>query len=58
MKEIDRKFLPSDLKDIGYKDSSYISKILENQADMIRYYQERDHELTKKLHEINAHTIN
>jgi hypothetical protein len=53
MKEIDRPlFLPSQLRNIGYKDSTYLSNILEYQADMIRYYQERDHELSKKLHQL------
>jgi len=32
-------FSPSDLKDIGFKDSNYVSNILEKQADMIRYLQ-------------------
>ena len=45
-------FLPSQLKDLGYKDSTYISNILEYQADMIRYYQERDDQLTRKLHQL------
>jgi hypothetical protein len=50
-KEIDRPiFTPSQLKDVGYKDSSYLSNILENQADMIRYLQERNATLTHKLY--------
>jgi hypothetical protein len=50
-KELDRPvFLPSQLKDVGYKDTSYISNILENQADMIRYLQERNSKLTQKLY--------
>jgi uncharacterized protein YebE (UPF0316 family) len=52
-KEIDRPiFLPSQLKDIGYKDSSYINNILENQADMIRYLQERNEKLSQKLYQL------
>ena len=53
IKEMDRPlFLPAQLKDLGYKDSTYISTILEYQADMIRYYQERDEKLTRKLHQL------
>lgn len=53
-KELDRPiFLPSQLKDIGYKDSSYLSNILENQADMIRYLQERNEKLSQKLYQLS-----
>lgn len=52
-KEMDRPvFLPSQLKDLGYKDSSYVNNVLENQADMIRYLQERNQKLTQKLFEL------
>ena len=62
-KEMDRPvFLPSQLKDLGYKDSSYVNNVLENQADMIRYLQERNEKLTQKLFELteksNAANIN
>lgn len=58
-KELDRPlFLPSQLKDIGFKDSSYISNILENQADMIRYLQERNELLSKKLYQMNEKQAN
>jgi hypothetical protein len=53
-KELDRPiFLPSQLKDIGYKDSTYISNILENQADMIRYLQEKNEKLSQKLYQLS-----
>lgn len=55
-------FLPSQLKDLGYKDSNYVSNVLENQADMIRYLQERNEKLTQKLFQVteksNAANIN
>ena len=46
-------FLPSQLKEIGYKDSSYISNILENQADMIRFLQERNEKLLEKVYQLS-----
>lgn len=49
-------FQSSDLKNIGFKDSSYLSNILENQADMIRYLQERNEKLSKKLYLKNDKT--
>lgn len=52
-KEIDRpNFMPFQLNDIGYKDSSYIKNVLENQADMIRYLQERNKNLVRKLYNL------
>lgn len=52
-KEMDRPvFLPGQMKDVGYKDSSYVNNVLENQADMIRYLQDRNEKLTQKLHEM------
>lgn len=49
--EIDRPaYLENQLKDVGYKDSTYLSNILENNADMIRYLQERNLKLTQKLY--------
>ena len=51
--EIDRPiFVPAQLKDIGYKDSTYVSNILENQGDMIRYLQERNEKLSQKLYQL------
>jgi uncharacterized protein YebE (UPF0316 family) len=47
-------FLPSQLKEIGYKDSTYISNILENQADMIRYLQERNEKLMQKVYQLSS----
>ena len=49
-------FQSPDLKNIGFKDSSYLSNILENQADMIRYLQERNEKLSKKLYLKNDKT--
>ncbi len=46
-------FITSQLKDIGYKDSTYLSNILENQADMIRYLQERNDKLSQKLYQLS-----
>ena len=52
-KEIDRSlFSPTQLKDVGYRDTTYISSILENQADMIRYLQERNEKLSQKLNQM------
>ena len=42
--------MPFQLNDIGYKDSSYLRNVLENQADMIRYLQERNKNLVRKLY--------
>jgi hypothetical protein len=42
----------SDLKDVGFKDSSYLSNTLENQADMIRYLQERNEKLSQKIFQL------
>ncbi|CAF0758581.1 unnamed protein product [Brachionus calyciflorus] len=44
-------FSASQIHDLGYKDSSYLSTILENQADMIRYLQEKNDTLTHKLYQ-------
>ena len=44
--------MPFQLNDIGYKDSSYIKNVLENQADMIRYLQERNKNLVRKLYNL------
>lgn len=58
-KEIDRPvFLTTNLKDLGYKDTSYINSVLENQAEMIRYLQERNDKLTKKLYEVTEKSSN
>lgn len=52
-KETDRPlFQPYQLNDIGYKDSSYLRNVLENQADMIRYLQERNKNLVRKLYNV------
>jgi len=56
-KEIDRSFYsPAQLKDVGYRDSSYLNSILENQADMIRYLQERNEKMSQKLLQITEKT--
>jgi len=49
-------FSPTQLKDIGFKDSNYVTNILENQADMIRYLQERNEKLSRKLYQMNDKT--
>jgi hypothetical protein len=46
-------FIQSQLKDIGYKDSTYLKNILENQADMIRYLQERNNKLSQKVFQLS-----
>ena len=46
-------FMPSMLKEVGYKDSTYISNVLENQADMIRYLQERNEKLMQKVFQLS-----
>ena len=52
-KETDRSlFQPYQLNDIGYKDSTYLRNVLENQADMIRYLQERNKNLVRKLYNV------
>ena len=45
-------FIPNQIKEIGFKDSNYISNILENQADMIRYLQERNEKLMQKVYQL------
>lgn len=56
--EMERPFFsPSHLKDLGYKDKSYLSTILENQADMVRYLQEKNEALTQKLYQQNQTTL-
>lgn len=49
-------FVTSQLKDLGYKDSNYLNNVLENQADMIRYLQERNETLTQKLYQLSEKT--
>jgi hypothetical protein len=45
-------FSGSQFKDIGFKDSSYLTNVLENQADMIRYLQERNEKLSQKIFQL------
>jgi hypothetical protein len=61
--ELDRPiFDTARAKSVGAKDSTYLTNVLENQADMIRYLQERNKKLTLKLHgltqNINTQNIN
>ena len=46
----------SELKDVGFKDSSFLSNTLENQADMIRYLQERNEKLSQKIFQLTQKT--
>ncbi|RNA32256.1 transmembrane protein -like [Brachionus plicatilis] len=56
--ELERPFFsPSQIKDLGYKDKSYLSTILENQADMLRYLQEKNETLTQKLYQQNQKVL-
>lgn len=56
--EMERPFFSTaQLKDLGYKDKSYLSTILENQADMLRYLQEKNETLTQKLYQQNQTTL-
>lgn len=61
--ELDRPiFDTTKAKSVGARDSTYLTNILENQADMIRYLQERNKKLTLKLYgltqNINTQNIN
>lgn len=53
--ETDRPlFLQTEFNDIGFKDTSYIKNVLESQADMIQYLQQRNTNLVKKLYNLRV----
>jgi hypothetical protein len=57
--EMDRPlFLPSQFNDIGFKDTSFVKNVLENQADMIRFLQERNEFLSQRLCYNNTNNTN
>lgn len=47
-------FLQTEFNDIGFKDTSYIKNVLESQADMIQYLQQRNTNLVKKLYNLKV----
>ena len=51
-------FFPTQLKSFGYKDSSFITNLFENQAEMVRYLQNKNEKLTQKLYELRNSNVN